>query len=85
RQTDDQIDVFFVDRFGAVHVAWVVGTGAWNQAIALTPPNTAPANAALATARQTDDQIDLFFADEHGAVKVMWVVGTGLWNQPVGL
>ena len=29
RQTDSQIDLFFVDSNGGVNVMWVVGVGAW--------------------------------------------------------
>jgi hypothetical protein len=29
RQTDEQIDVFVVDRTGALNVSFVVGTGNW--------------------------------------------------------
>ena len=29
RQTDSQIDLFFVDNFGAVNVMWVVDGGVW--------------------------------------------------------
>jgi hypothetical protein len=79
RQTDNQIDVFFVDGNGVVNVMWVVDVGVWQGPVGLTPPGTAVPNSPLATARQTDNQIDIFFVDGRGVVKV------GAWQGPGGL
>ncbi|WP_242281182.1 hypothetical protein [Bacillus cereus group sp. BfR-BA-01347] len=85
RQTDNQLDLFAVDKQGRVNVMWVVGTGNWQGPVPLTAPNYVPRNAVLTTAHQTDEQLDLFFVDSQGRVNVMWVVGTGNWNGPVPL
>ncbi|MEC2743791.1 hypothetical protein P9Z56_09770 [Bacillus cereus] len=84
-QTDEQLDLFFVDKKGRVNVMWVVGTGNWNGPVPLTALNYVPPGANLTTAHQTDEQLDLFFVDSQGRVNVMWVVGTGNWNGPVPL
>ena len=88
RQTENQIDLFYVDNTGRVNVMWVVGTGPWQGPVPLTAPGyidelTPWTN--LATERQTGNQIDLFFVDNQGRVNVMWVVGTGPWQGPVPL
>ncbi|WP_036640173.1 hypothetical protein, partial [Paenibacillus durus] len=70
RQTENQIDTFYVDNQGRVNVMWVVGTGPWQGPVALTGPNFAPPGAALATERQSIDQIDLFVVDNQGRVNV---------------
>ena len=71
RQTDQQIDIFFVDGNGAVNVMWVVDAGVWQGPVGLTPPRTAAPGAPIATAGQTDNQIDIFFVDGNGVVNVM--------------
>lgn len=85
RQTDDQINLFYVGHDGAVNVMWVVGNGEWHAPQSITRAGIATSGAALATARQTDDQIDLFFVGPGDIVNVMWAVGKGTWNGPVGL
>ena len=85
RQTDNQIDVFFVDGNGVINVMWVVDGGGWSGPVGLTPPGTAIPRSWLGTARQTANQIDLFFIDGQGMVNVMWVVDGGAWQGPVGL
>ncbi|KYG36567.1 hypothetical protein [Bacillus gaemokensis] len=85
RQTDDQLDLFAVDKQGRVNVMWVVGTGRWQGPIPLTAPNYVPSDAVLRTAHQTDEQLNLFFVDNQGRVNVMWVVGTGNWQGPIPL
>jgi hypothetical protein len=83
RQTDNQIDVFFVDPFGVLNVMWVNDGGPWQGPVGLTSRGTAPPGAPLATARQTDNQIDVFFVDPNGVLNVMWVNDGGPWQGPV--
>lgn len=83
RQTNNQLDLFFANRFGAVNVMWVIDSGTWQGPVGLTPRGTAVAGAPLATARQTDNQLDLFFVDGNGVVNVMWVIDGGAWQGPV--
>ncbi|MDQ1832156.1 M12 family metallopeptidase [Massilia scottii] len=82
----NQLDAVFVDRNGVVSVMWVIGGGAWQGPVGLTPPNTAPAGAPVALHYQVDaNQLDAVFVDGNGVVNVMWVIGAGAWQGPVGL
>jgi hypothetical protein len=49
---------FATEGDGALTVSSVVGTGAWNQPVAISPTNTVPAGAHAALANQTDTQLD---------------------------
>jgi hypothetical protein len=87
RQTDNQLDVFFVRGDGAVYVTWVAGTGHWTDGspsfpapARITPTGLAPAGAHVAAAKQTANQLDVFVIGNDGAVYVTWVVGTGAWS-----
>jgi hypothetical protein len=81
-----QLDAVFVDGHGAVNVMWVVGGGAWQGPVGLTPPNTAPPGASVALEHQTGpQQLDAVFVGRDGAVNVMWVIDAGVWQGPVGL
>jgi hypothetical protein len=87
-QTDNQLDVFAVGNDGAIHVTWVVGEGHWADGspgnpgpARVTPPELAPAGAAVAAAKQGADQLDAFVTGNDGAVYVTWVVGGGHWSD----
>jgi hypothetical protein len=82
-QTNNQIDLFFINASGVVNVMWVVGVGAWQGPVGLTAPRVASPGSQIAAASQTNNQLDIFFADGNGAVNVMWVVGVGAWQGPV--
>jgi hypothetical protein len=82
----NQLDAVFVDSNGVVNVMWVVGMGAWQGPVGLTPPNTAPPGAPVALHYQVSDhQLDAVFVDNNGVVNVMWVIDGGAWQGPVGL
>lgn len=82
----NQLDAVFVDVNGAINVMWVVGGGAWQGPVALTPPNVAPPGAQIALHHQVNqNQLDALFVDVNGAVNVMWVLGAGAWQGPVAL
>jgi len=82
----NQLDAVVVDNNGVVNVMWVVGIGAWQGPVGLTPPNTAPPGAAVALHHQTGpQQLDAMFVGTNGAINVMWVVDAGAWQGPVGL
>lgn len=84
-QGSNQLDVFFVGGNGALHVAWVVGTGAWAGPVGISPEGVAPPGARLVTGKQTPDQLDVFFVGNRGALNVSWVVGGGTWAGPIGI
>ena len=82
----NQLDAMFVDNNGVVTVMWVIGGGAWQGPVGLTPPNTAPPGAPVALHYQIGpQQLDAVFVDRNGSVNVMWVVDGGTWQGPVGL
>jgi hypothetical protein len=61
RQTDNQIDLFFIDGNGVVNVMWVVDVGVWQGPVGLTASGAAPGGAPIVAAPQTSNQIDIFF------------------------
>jgi hypothetical protein len=81
----DQTDVFAIDREGALTVAWVVGGGAWNGPVRISPCGHFPAGAPVVASNQfgIPNQTDVFAIDCEGALNVAWVVGGGAWNGPV--
>ena len=80
----EQTDVFFVDNGGALNVAWVVGAGAWQGPIVISPGGVAPAGAPLAASAQFGlTQTDVFFVDNAGGLNVSWVVEAGPWQGPL--
>lgn len=85
-QGERQLDVFYVDREGVLHVVWVVGKGHWQGPHPLSRPRWAPSAAHLAAAAQGSRQLDVFGVDVHGRPSVFWVVGSGKWQgpQPLG-
>jgi hypothetical protein len=52
--------------------------------MAITPPGTAPAGAALAASNQfgLPNQTDVFVVGGDGATRVSWVQGAGVWQGP---
>jgi len=82
----NQLDAVFVGTNGVVNVMWVIGGGAWQGPVGLTPPNAAPPGAPVALHDQaSSNQLDALFVDGNGVVNVMWVVGGGVWQGPVGI
>jgi hypothetical protein len=81
----DQTDVFVVDNNGVLNVAWVVGGGAWNGPVGISPPGLFPPGAAVTASNQfgIPNQTDVFVVDNNGVLNVAWVVGGGAWNGPV--
>lgn len=81
----DQTDVFAVDCDGALNVAWVVGGGAWNGPVRISPPGVFPPRANIAVSNQfgIPDQTDVFAVAADGSLHVCWVVGSGHWNGPI--
>jgi hypothetical protein len=76
--------VFVIDNTGALHVFWVVGGGAWNGPVRISPQGFAPQGAAVTASLQFGlNQTDVFVVDHGGAVNVIWVVGGGAWDGPV--
>jgi hypothetical protein len=83
-QGSDQLDTFVVGKDGGVHVAWVVGTGAWAiGAGPITPAGLAPPGAPVAAAAQGSNQLDAFVVGNDGGLHVAWAIGNGSYGtQP---
>lgn len=81
----NQMDVFLVDKHGALNVAWLIGEGDWNTPIPISQPGVFPRKAQVAVSNQfgIPDQTDVFAIDCDGALSVAWVVGGGMWRGPV--
>ncbi len=80
-QNANQLDVFTIGRDGAIHVAWVVGGGAWaNGRGGITPAGVAPPTASVAAALQGANQLDAFVVANDGAVHVAWEQNNGAWT-----
>ncbi len=85
RQSDHQLDVFFIGRDGALHVSWVIDGETWQGPVRISRPGLAPSGGPIAAARQGADQLDVFFLGRDGALYVSWVVGGGIWQGPLRL
>jgi hypothetical protein len=83
RQSDHQLDVFFVGTDGALYVSWVIDGATWQGPLRISRPGVAPAGAGIAAAKQSADQLDVFFVGRDGALYVSWVVGGGIWQGPL--
>ncbi|QQZ59007.1 hypothetical protein JI735_19995 [Paenibacillus sonchi] len=88
-QTSGQLDVFFFDNNGVLNVAWASTSGIsaqdWKGPVGISPRNTAPPGAKLATGGQGSNQLDVVYFGNNGALHVSWVVGFGTWQGPVGI
>jgi hypothetical protein len=83
--SSNQTDVFFIDKNGALNVAWVVGAGQWAGPQLISNAGAAPAGGAVTSSAQfggLPNQTDVFFVDSSGRLNVAWVVGVGQWAGP---
>src|SRR5262249_13098127 len=78
KQSDTQLDVFFVLEDGAIWVTWDDGDGAWTGGVdgrtplPISAPHLAPPGAPLAVAKQGSDQWDVFVVGYDGSIWVTW-------------
>jgi hypothetical protein len=85
RQSDNQIDVFFIGHDGGLYVSWLVSGGIWQGPLRISRKGVAPPGGSVAAAKQADDLLDVFFIGRDGALYVSWVVGGGIWQGPLRL
>jgi hypothetical protein len=83
RQSDHQLDVFFIGTDGALYVSWVIDGTTWQGPVRISRPGVAPPGAGVAVAKQGANQLDVFFIGRDGALYVSWVVGGGIWQGPL--
>ncbi|MGH9276623.1 MAG: hypothetical protein ACRD12_00715 [Acidimicrobiales bacterium] len=82
KQTDDQLDLFFVGHDGRPYVAWVSEKGNWSAPAPIGSPGVVPAGASLAAMKQAPDQLDLFFVGHDGRPHVATVTNKDPWVAP---
>ena len=83
---NDQLDVFFVDNDGAVHVFWELDNGQWRDGGTLTSSGFAPPGAPIAARVQPPhDQLDVFVIGEDQQLHLIWEVDNDPWQGPVAL
>lgn len=82
-QTDSLISAFVVDRNGTLLRYWRAqdATG-WSGPLALTPPDFAPAGAAVTAAKQNDNVTVVVVVANDGRAYICWAIGTGNWQGP---
>jgi hypothetical protein len=84
KQTDNQLDLFTIDKNGVLDVFYVQGTGDWQGPIGISNPAITKFEPfdQVAAAKQLDNQLDVFAIDSNGTLTVSWVDDTGSWNPP---
>jgi hypothetical protein len=82
KQNNDILTALAVGTDGKLHVAWVVGTAAWNGPVAFGPA-FAPGGAPVTMCKQTDNLLTAIAVGNDGKMHVAWVVGIGNWQGPV--
>jgi hypothetical protein len=83
---NEQLEVLFVDRWGAVNVLWKAQNEAWNAPAGLTAQGTAAPGSPIATVYYpANDQLEAFFVDVSGALNVLYKVRNSVWSGPVAI
>jgi len=91
--TNDQTDVFLIDRSGQLNVFSVDSSGQWSGPVTVGPQNVAPSGAPLAASQQfgVPNQTDVFVMNQTGNQNgasgqgwptVIWSTGPNQWNGP---
>ena len=78
----ERLEVFVVDRWGAVNVVWREHDGNWNPPKALTSAGFAPPGAPLAAVYQPiNEQLEVFVVDGNGALNAIWKANNDSWSR----
>ncbi|MEU3355183.1 DUF4185 domain-containing protein [Streptomyces sp. NPDC037389] len=76
----EQLEVFAVDRFGALTVLWKHGTGGWNGPTRLTGNGFAPPGAPVTAVHYPpNDQLEVHVVDGDGRIWVLWKAHNRPW------
>src|SRR5215208_6739875 len=81
----EQLEVFVVDRNGAVSVVWKAKGKDWQPPAGITRPNFAREGAPLSAVYYPNDEHLEVFVAGNGAVQVVWKAQGGGWQPPVTL
>ena len=80
---NDQLEVFWVDRDGAVNDVWKDHNGDWHNSAKMTGPGFAPPGSPLAALWvQPYHQLHVFGLGADGALKMIYKTDNGKWNAP---
>jgi hypothetical protein len=83
---NDQIEVFVIDRNGALRDMWKEHNGPWQPAITLSRDGFAREGQALsAVYYPNDEHIEVFTVTRDGTVQVVWKAQNGRWQPPGAL
>ena len=84
--TYQQLEVFVVDKDGALDVVWKDHNGPWHAPVGLTDRGFAPPGAPLAAVYQPlNEQLEVFVVGASGALNVVWKDNNGIWKGPLAL
>jgi hypothetical protein len=81
-ENDDQLDLFFAGKNGAILVTQVVAFGGWSTPVSITPPNLFPEGTALIAIQQNDTQLNVFAVDNLGTIMTTWKTPGTPWQNP---
>lgn len=80
---NEQLEVFFVDRAGALRGVWKQRNGHWAPPFHLTAPGFTNPRAKIAAIWQPlNEQLEVFAVDRAGGINVIWKEHNGRWKRP---
>jgi hypothetical protein len=80
---NEQLEVFFVDRAGALRGVWKQRNRSWEPPFNLTAPGFANPRSKLAAIWQPlNEQLEVFAVDRAGGINVIWKEHNRQWNRP---
>jgi hypothetical protein len=81
-----QLEVFLLDKTGALNVVWKSDNGAWHLPVGISPPGFAAEGAPLTAVYQPlNEQLEVLTVDGRGVISVIWKEHNNPWQGPVGL
>jgi len=84
--TNENLEVFYVDRQGALQVVWKEHDAEWKAAFALTPAGFAEPGAPLSVSYQPlNEQLELFLFGKDGKLELFWKDHNKPWEGPYQL
>ena len=83
---NNQLEVFHIDRHGALIVIWKEQNGSWKAPAVLTDSTFAPPGAPLsAVYYPINNQLEVFAINPHGALALKWKAQNENWRPAINL
>jgi hypothetical protein len=83
---NEHLEIFVVDRRGALHVLWKEHNGSWKSPFQMTDSEFAlPAASVTAVYYPVNEQLEVFLIAQNGSLNVVWKAHDGSWNAPVAI